>query len=99
VAQGGREQGAERGSDEDVAAASTSDVTRPVVAQQIMQTSSADLKKRTKTVRVDANLLQRFYSQSTFSNGPVIRVEAVKLDATSCPISSVSLLLGAYPIL
>jgi hypothetical protein len=48
VAQGGRD--AERGSDEDATGASTSDVSRPVVSQQIMQ-SPADLKKRTKTVK------------------------------------------------
>jgi hypothetical protein len=55
VTQGGREH-AERGSDEDTAAASTSDVPRPVISQQVMQTSSADLKKRTKTVIIDVKL-------------------------------------------
>jgi hypothetical protein len=53
TAQSGRELAAERGSDEDAAAGSTSDVPRAAISQQIMQ-SSVDLKKRTKTVNIAA---------------------------------------------
>ena len=60
VAQSGREQGPERGSDEDTPGASTSDVSRPVVSQQAMQAPSADLKKRTKTVSTYAKVALTF---------------------------------------
>lgn len=81
--QGGRDQGVERGSDED-AVASTSDIPRPSVTQQPLHPSaSSDLKKRTKTVCSTSMCTSFQLIIHVTSNEHATRVEAAKSDATS----------------
>lgn len=81
TSQGGRDKGAERASDED--AASGSDIPRPSVTQQLLQSSSSDLKKRTKTVRFLLDLSFVPADDLCTSNEHATLVEAAKSDATS----------------